>query len=709
MSLAVPSALIFAALALPIIVFYILKVRLRRIPVSTNLFWKQIYDEKPPRSIWQRFRHLLSLLAQLLLLLLMVFALADPYFSWQALQARRMVAVIDISASMQAEDVSPSRFEASIDSAINLVEGMRFRDKMAIVLAGDSPEVVLGMSDHAPTLKRTLRSLKVSDNPTELQSAIELGKQLIGDHPNGSVVVFTDGCATSLETDFGRENPSDVAAADDSSTNEEPPVKEASKETTVDYRVFASTAANVGITQFQVRRSLIDMLGYEVLACVENASDQAVKCRLEIELDGSPVDVLPLKLEPHERWSRSLEKTSLEGGQLIATLSAFELIENEKSEAETDAESTDSQVLNSLTADDVAWAILPSQAVQKVLVVTKGNLFLRKVFEANPLVSVTVTSEFPEKWPQDSLIVLHGKVPEVLPPGNVFVVDPVDSCDAWELGEVLENPIITQVDKDSDLMTHVSLDNVVMPEARKLLFKAEPHVLAGSLSADPIYAELKRKTGRGLVLSVNLENSDLAFRTAFPIMVTNALNWFAGSSGGLRESASTGSIIEYDLSPDLAASLGDESELSLVSPSGKESKISLKETRGDSNNESTDATTDSDAGRSEPLSLGPFGERGIWTLESKSTDASKEDSNSVVIDEFAVNVSSNRETNLIPPADVLKTAGESVIAGWMVCQTDLVLPDRVDQHFVCDRVVFVSATFYFVTNFEYLRVLHDSV
>ena len=70
MSLTIPSALFLLALAVPIIGLYILKVRLRQIPVSTNLFWQQIYDEKPPRSLWQRFRNLASLLAQLLFCLL---------------------------------------------------------------------------------------------------------------------------------------------------------------------------------------------------------------------------------------------------------------------------------------------------------------------------------------------------------------------------------------------------------------------------------------------------------------------------------------------------------------------------------------------------------------------------------------------------------------------------------------------------------------
>ena len=66
MSLAFPLALAWAALAIPIVIFYILKIRLRQVPVSTTIFWQQIYDEKQPRSLWQMLRHWLSLLVQIL-------------------------------------------------------------------------------------------------------------------------------------------------------------------------------------------------------------------------------------------------------------------------------------------------------------------------------------------------------------------------------------------------------------------------------------------------------------------------------------------------------------------------------------------------------------------------------------------------------------------------------------------------------------------
>ncbi len=672
MSLAVPSAMILAALALPIIVFYILKVRLRRVQVSTNLFWKQIYDEKPPRSIWQYFRHLLSLLAQLLLLVLMVFAVADPYFSWQALKARRIVVVIDNSASMQATDVVPDRFSAAIDSAVQMAEGMRFRDKMAIVLTGARPEVVLGMSDHIPTLKRSLRNIKGSDNPTELDTAIELGKQLIGDHPRGEVVVFSDGCSQSVEeTDqeglADNANPANDGLADATTNQTDDGTKPK-----VRFQLFGTSASNIGITQFQVRRSLIDMLGYEVLVSVKNASNEPVNCRLEIELSDAPVDVLPLKLKPNEVWSRSLEKTSMEGGLLVAKLTEIESPAAEDIAESSDISETDRgslAELNSLQVDDTAWALLPTQEVQPVLIVTKGNLFLRMVFEANPLVQVSVTSDFPETWPPDTLIVLHNRVPEQLPTGDVFVVDPSDGCDAWDLGQALENPIVTQLDTSSELMTHVRLDNVLMPEARQLMFKEKTHVLAGALSEDPVYAEVKRASGKCLVLTVNLDRSDLTFRTAFPIMVTNALNWFAGSSGELRESSATGSILKYELDDAIET---DENQFSLMSPDGKELQLAgwnktSDEAATNSRIESTDSNEMSD---SPALSLGPFNECGVWSLlanRSETNLTSEDQNNKTTITQFAVNIADQRESDLRPP-EFLVAANEAdaTMGGWFV-------------------------------------------
>src|SRR5580658_8630745 len=100
MSLANPFALLWLLLVIPVVIFYILKIRLKRVPVSTILFWRQIFDEKKPRSLWQRLRHLISLLLQLALLFLLIAALTEPFLASEARNSRRVILVIDNSASM---------------------------------------------------------------------------------------------------------------------------------------------------------------------------------------------------------------------------------------------------------------------------------------------------------------------------------------------------------------------------------------------------------------------------------------------------------------------------------------------------------------------------------------------------------------------------------------------------------------------------------
>lgn len=649
---------------------------MRRIPVSTNLFWKQIFDERPPRSLWQNFRHLMSLLAQLFILCSLVLAFSDPYFSWQILQARRLVLVIDASASMKSTDVSPTRFAASIKEGMSIVDGLRFRDELAIVLAGPTPEVVVGMTGHIPTLRRALAQIQPTDNPTSLNESIELAKQLVGDHQHRQIIVLTDGCESSLRADGTKQALTLVSAVNStvssSTVNIDAKalsgdganrVVEQPQEYDIQYRLFATNASNVGIHQFQVRRSFIDPIGYEILVGVFNASDDAIRCRLELELEESVVDVIPLELKPNEKWSRAIEKTSMEGGVLAAKLTKIQSSEN-RSGAEKSTNATSNTVensedgsdskWNSLLIDDRAWAILPAREIQKVLIVTPGNLFLTKVFQANPLVEVTTVKEIPTEWPEDTILVLHQMHPALLPSRNMLIIDPLSDSDLWEQGVVVENPIITEIDKTSPLMHHIRLDNVLMPEAKQLQYKSTVKSLAGTLDKTPVFAEIRRDQGKCLVLSIDLDKSDLAFRTVFPILVANALGWFSGEVGELRESQSTGSATRISLKENVAQ-LPPEMTFQLRSPDNQESSIQKPAAANDE----------------QSVLLGPFQYTGIWSLIGKSAAkpevASKGSSieEPVVLTQIAVNLSNAYETDLRPAESMLKTVVPAVLAsGW---------------------------------------------
>ena len=526
MNLLHPLALAWLGLAIPIVIFYILKIRMRRVPVSTTLFWRQIFEEKQPRSIWQKLRHLLSLLVQLAFLLLIVLALTEPIFKWEIRDARKLVLVIDNSASMNATDSEPgpTRLAKAREDALALIDGLRFRDEMAIIAAGTQPTVRCGMTGHQSTLRDELAKIAPTDGPTRVKEAVELGRRLLADQSDpknkgrSSVYVLTDG---------GFDDSAKLAESGDVKI----------------LGVGSKKTGNVGISKFQVRRSLIDPIGYQILVEVVNASDAVVETRLEMDLDGSAVDVVPLKLEPGKPYRKVFEKTSADGGRLVARINRPD----------------------ALLADNQAWAILPRREIQTVTLVSGGNLFLEKVFEANPLVKLAVAGSN-AALPPGGIRVFHKTVPEKLPPGPILVIEPTTSTDLWTVGEVQQNPIVTKQAKDSPLMAHVKLENVLMPEARQLkLGEGKVQVLASSLTNDPLYAAIDRPEGKVLVLTVNLEKGDLPLQTAFPILMANALGWFSGTKGELRESLPTGAVTDIELPPAANAAQGG---LALQSPDG---------------------------------------------------------------------------------------------------------------------------------------------
>jgi hypothetical protein len=608
MNLLHPLSLAWLGLAIPIVIFYILKIRMRRVPVSTTLFWRQIFEEKQPRSIWQKLRHLLSLLVQLAFLLLVVFALSEPIFQWEIREARKLVLVIDNSASMNAADASPgpNRLAKAKEDALALIDGLRFRDEMAIIAAGTQPTVRCGMTGHQRTLRDELDKIAPTDGPTRVKEAVELARRLLADQsdPNqkgrANVIVITDG---------GFDDAKKLAEAAD--------VKVVG--------VGSSKTGNVGITKFQVRRSLVDPIGYQILVEVVNASEAIVETRLELDLDDSAVDVVPLKLEPGKPFRKVFEKTSANGGRLVGKIDR----------------------LDALPSDNTAWAILPRRDIQPVTLVSDGNLFLEKVFEANPLVRLAVSNK-PPGPDSPGITVFHKNVPAKLPPGLVLVIEPTTATDLWTIGEVQQNPIVTKQDKDNPLMAHVRLDNVLMPEARQLKITAPKfQVLATSLTNDPLYASIDRPEGKVLVLTVNLEKGDLPLQTAFPIMMANALAWFAGTKGELRESLSTGVVADIELPPSAEAGKGG---LALLAPDGRSKPL---------------------PNLGNKVTVGPLDECGVWSiirppLEGPKADAKGKEAPKPLL-EVACNLSSRPESDL--RSSIPTTARASLVggfAGWPI-------------------------------------------
>ena len=242
------ASLLSAAPGDPDRVFYILKIRLRRVPVSTVIFWRQIFEEKKPRSLWQRLRHLLSLLR----------AARACWPCWSSRWPSRS---------------SLERPEARAARPGHRQLGQHERDRRRAEPAGGGegrgpaghrrPAAPRRDGDrrrrHAaagrlradrppadPPRGASTRSRRPTARPS-VAEAVALARRLVADADK-------DAQGRSSCTDGGFEDAAELAKAEDVAAR----------------RRRAGRPANVGITRFQVRRSLIDPIGYEILVEVTN-------------------------------------------------------------------------------------------------------------------------------------------------------------------------------------------------------------------------------------------------------------------------------------------------------------------------------------------------------------------------------------------------------------------------------------------------------
>ena len=141
MSFLTPEAIAFAITLPVVVIFYLLKRRRVERLVSSTVLWDRFLNETQASSPFQKLRHNWLLIIQLILLALAVFALTRPYFAGKMEGGRFIVTILDVSASMQATDVSPSRLSQAKAALSKVIDSMFDNDRMVVLLAGAVTEV----------------------------------------------------------------------------------------------------------------------------------------------------------------------------------------------------------------------------------------------------------------------------------------------------------------------------------------------------------------------------------------------------------------------------------------------------------------------------------------------------------------------------------------------------------------------------------------
>ncbi|MBN1812091.1 MAG: BatA and WFA domain-containing protein [Anaerolineae bacterium] len=517
-----PLALAFAALSIPILVLYMLKLRRRDVLVSSTLLWQRLLRDREANAPWQRLRRNLLLFLQLAILALLTLALARPFIPTPVVASGSVVILLDASASMQATDVAPSRFDAAVRAAREVVGGLGSGDVATLVAVGPQPQVLASATSDRALLRRALDEATPTDGPADWEAAFALAGASLAGATDVKTVIISDGALPEALPPLGGE---------------------------AHLVSVGGGSGNLSIIALATREG---SAGPQAFLRVVNYSNTGVEPLVEFSADGTLFDARRLRVPA--RGSADLTLTDLPYNMRM--LGARLVVED------------------ALSLDNMAWTVHTPPVSGRVLLVSEGNLFLERALGALPSVDLTrLSPDQPLPSELYDLYVYDRVVTGTLPTGNLWLIGPTSSASdgfSIEVSGVFTATTITDVAADDPLLRYVDLSNVHVLQARGVEPPPGARVLVEARGG-PLLFVAERPEGRLAVLTFDLHDSDLPLQIAFPILTANLADWLL-PQGAARFPATVRPGDPVLIPPDPEAV-----EISVTAPDGERHSISVGE------------------------------------------------------------------------------------------------------------------------------------
>ncbi len=561
--LSITSALIAAGITVPLLVsLYFLKLRRKRMDISSTLLWKKAIQDMQVNSPFQRLRKSLLLLLQLLLLAALLLAFARPTKEGLASQdGDRVVIVIDQSASMNVSEGGTTRLERAKDEARALINQMVSDGKLAggvlggeggggggmVVGFGSRARVLEPMTSDPTRLRRAVDGIEATDGVSRLSDALRLVEPL-------AVSGGANDGGTSGENVAG--GGLDVIVISDGKVSEDEALL--LRGATVRYVKIGrdDVLANVGFVGMSARRDFENPERVAVFGELQNSGDTLVETGVTLLVDGRVQKVSRVSIPGGGGKAVVQFEVRLMGAGMV------ELVHD---------------VDDALAADNRAGAGLEAPRDAHVLVVTKGNGFLVRVLEAVGAKRVVVMSpeDFAVMDPDAlrrvpgkrssgggsggggfDLIVFDGVSPAVVPAvDSVYfgAAPPIDGLRLieWEEGRAgsgARTQVVLDWRREEGLLRYVALDDLVMDKPGRLVVPSHARILVTGQSG-PIMAMVDGRGdvgvaggnagarveghvgGQHLVASFGLLRSVWPIQVSFAVFMTNVLEHMGHGSG----------------------------------------------------------------------------------------------------------------------------------------------------------------------------------
>lgn len=456
---------IFTAITTGITLLYLLDRSRRKLVVATLRFW-QPADEKQQVERRRRINQPWSLILQLLALLLLLLAIAQPQFGLFGAPANH-VFILDTSAIMAAS-TGPQQtlLDRAKQDLIACVRRMPNGDRGMLVTAAGVPTAIVPFTADIHRLEEGILKVRPTSTALRLQPALELAAAARdGLNLKAGDTVYA-GCGRAADTD------------------------EARLPTTMRWLQTPCLFDNAGLRNVVLTRA--DDATWRLTVTIANDAPSLRAATLYVSLGKAIIAQRRLTLKPQSEQQDTLTLALKEAGELRLWLDPKD----------------------ALMSDNEATLELPERRIRRVAILTDRPDTFRSLTSANPAVQATIKPIAQYSPDSDAdVFVIDGFTPLPEPRKPALIMNDGN-------GGRFQNLRVASWRADHPVTRGLQSLRLKLPTAALV----STDYLLGNSAEGPIAGIKTGKTPQ-IVLGFRLSDDALRMEVATPLLFANAIDW----------------------------------------------------------------------------------------------------------------------------------------------------------------------------------------
>lgn len=173
-----------------VIIYYFFRKKYIQQTVSSTLFWREIMKETKVSPYLQYLQHNALFYLQMFALLLMLFALLQPYLKSKTISGEQIIWVVDTSSTMLVKEEHETIFEKHKNEMLDLSKKLGGK-AVTIVTVGSEPKIVLQDESNTARIQKAIQQLQVTYSHENWPNTMDFLQSIIG-KKSTAVYIFTD-------------------------------------------------------------------------------------------------------------------------------------------------------------------------------------------------------------------------------------------------------------------------------------------------------------------------------------------------------------------------------------------------------------------------------------------------------------------------------------------------------------------------------------